>query len=274
LARLAIWRVRCSAGKGVFVPAHGASTTIYCPPEWRGNAKLSYVMRGAIEPDLSIAVALVEPGSLIVDVGAHYGAFTLPLAHAVGPEGAVVAVEPNPAARIVLNKGVAANGMSNVAVEGCALGSESGSAVLQIPEDPSRASLAIAHTGEGVSDTEVNVRTLDELLAHRTRPVRLLKVDVEGHEREVIRGAIGVILADRPIILFEDLPALQVGADGRSPASILRELGFEIREFWQGTWREVLGAEHFAKNLWAFPAANRDTPLPGGDDSAQIGHPV
>lgn len=253
MARLAVWRIRCTAHKGTFVPAWGSATKIYCPPEWRGNAKLSYVMRGAIEPDLAIAVALVEPGALVVDVGAHYGSFTLPLAQAVGAAGTVIALEPNPAARSVLERGVEVNGLTNVSVLPFAISDTKGSALLHLEADPSRSSLMAQPVGTSV--TMVELRRLDDVLADRTQPVRLMKVDVEGYESQVFVGATNTIEKDRPIIMFEDLLALRASEPDRQPVEFIRARGYQLREFWQGAWHDVAGIEHRAKNLWAFPTA-------------------
>lgn len=252
LARLAIWRIRCLAGRGTSVPAWGKATQIYCPPEWHGNAKIQYVLRGAIEPDLAIAVALVEPGSLVVDVGAHYGAFTLPLARAIGPAGTVIACEPNPAARPILERGLAENRLTNVSVLPYAISDTSANGRLSVPADPSRSSLRdIAGSHYSM---EVQVRPLDALLEDRDQPVRLIKIDVEGHELGVLKGASAILQKDRPLVMFEDLPRLRHDvALGRAPADILREFGYSIREFWSGGWRDVTDDEHSSKNLWGIP---------------------
>ena len=73
-----------------------------------------------------MALARVAPGDVFFDLGAYVGPFTLLAARLVGPEGRVVAFEPDPRARAVLERNLAANGVANVTVVPCAVGDRHG----------------------------------------------------------------------------------------------------------------------------------------------------
>ncbi len=80
LTRLAVWRMRTALGLGATVPIAPDRTRFWCPPEWRGNSKVMYVWRDGYERELAQLHRWVRPGDVAVDVGAHYGAYTIPLA--------------------------------------------------------------------------------------------------------------------------------------------------------------------------------------------------
>lgn len=152
--------------------------------------------------------ALVEPGALAFDIGAHAGNRTLALAKA----GArVVAVEPQPAFRRVLDK-IARGRPIDVRSE--AVGRTAGSATLKISRR--HPTLSTTRSGwpdrigatpgfESVTwDTEIDVPmvTLDALILRYGRP-DFVKIDVEGSEAEILEG-LSVAL---PLVAFEYLPA-------------------------------------------------------------------
>lgn len=66
---------------------------MWCPPEWRGNTKLTYPRRNAYESELAQLHRWVSPGDHVVDVGAHYGAYALPMSRIVTAKGLVTALD-------------------------------------------------------------------------------------------------------------------------------------------------------------------------------------
>ena len=152
---------------------------------------------GRLEPGaLSVACALAMDGGVAVDVGAHVGTFTVPLARRVGPRGLVVAVEPTPRTAGALRRTLALNGLQDrVALHECAAGSGEGRARLHVAAVGSHNSL-LPLGDEGAGEVEVAVRTLDAIVPEG-RPASVIKVDAEGMELEVLRGA-GRVLAENP----------------------------------------------------------------------------
>lgn len=152
---------------------------------------------GRLEPGtLRVACTLAQEGGLAVDVGAHVGTFTVPLARRVGPGGLVVAAEPTPRTAGALRRTLALNGLQDrVALHECAVGGGEGRARLHVAAVGSHNSL-LPLGDEGVGEVEVAVRPLDALVP-AGRAASVIKVDAEGMELEVLQGA-GRVLAESP----------------------------------------------------------------------------
>jgi FkbM family methyltransferase len=160
---------------------------------------------GAYEPVLSqILASSVQAGSTAVDVGANVGVLTLRLASKVGA-GKVLAVEPNPVAYDRLLKNVDLNKLENVVAKRIALAESDGSATLHIGTGPLRNATASLVSLRGLDGSStVEVTTLDRLLEESDLPpVSVIKIDVEGMEPAVLRGATGVLQRDHPDLMFE-----------------------------------------------------------------------
>jgi FkbM family methyltransferase len=166
--------------------------------------------KGYFAPDLSLAIkSLVQPGMVVLDVGANIGAYTLLLAKGVGEEGSVFAFEPNPEAFERLRVNVALNGYEpRVVLVPVALSTECGWADFFVPSDEETnrglASLHPCARGFPGREIVVQTRTLDEFVASEgIEVVHFIKVDTEGHDLNVILGGEQMIRAQRPMIIFE-----------------------------------------------------------------------
>lgn len=140
----------------------------------------------------------VAAGSTVLDVGANIGFFSLHFARWVGPEGRVIAIEPETRNIAALRRRVARAEMSGVVT--CihaAAANRSGQVRLAVsPGHPGDHHLA--DTGEPVAAV-----VLDELAADDSRPVTLIKIDVQGAESMVLAGAHRLIRRHRPAIFVE-----------------------------------------------------------------------
>lgn len=151
---------------------------------------------------------LIDPGDVVVDVGANVGYLTSLAAVRAGSSGRVVAVEPHPAVFELLRANVESwsGDIAPVELRQLALSSHSGAGTI-VAGPLFEHNMGLAKVGDGDADGqlshEVELRRLDELL-DRT-PVGVLKVDVEGHETEVLEGA-SALLETRSVrdIVFED----------------------------------------------------------------------
>jgi FkbM family methyltransferase len=172
----------------------------------------------------------VRPGATVLDVGAHKGSYTWWLRRAVGDAGRVYAFEPQPA--LVRRLAELAVAWPNVRVEWLALSSQAGELQLHVPKGgPSPGATLEARADEAFDTFSVPVTTLDAYAAsHGIERVRLIKVDVEGHEFEFFRGAEGVLRRDRPALLFECEERHR--PDGMAPVfDWLHALGYTGRYF-------------------------------------------
>jgi FkbM family methyltransferase len=185
---------------------------------------------------------VVRAGWTVFDVGAHIGIYTLLLAQLVGEEGRVHAFEPEPENLGRLRANLALNDVATVWLVPAAAAAESGTATLHVfpPGFGACHSLGrptVSHpfvpgqTVEPIATIEVPTVTLDEYCAERgVERIDLLKLDVEGAEVDVLRGA-EQLLGDGRIgtILFEvSLP--QSAALSHAPSEVferLASLGYE-----------------------------------------------
>ena len=167
----------------------------------RADAAVTPGLRsGEYEPHLTaVFERYCRPGMRVVDVGANLGYYSLLAAHLVGPDGAVIALEPNSENCRLLLSSLRLAGVTNVELLPVAADVSSGWAYY---------STHVGSNGGLVNDddllshpgTVVPTFPLDDLV---TEPVDFLKMDVEGAEGRVVKGAARIIERDRPIITTE-----------------------------------------------------------------------
>jgi FkbM family methyltransferase len=152
---------------------------------------------GRVELPVQRALAeLLNPGVVCFDVGANVGFYSVLAARIVGPAGRVVAFEPHPENVEALERNIRANGLSNVIVVPKAVSLTSDGALL------SGADRATARLEEG-GGLDVDTVALDEFVAaNPTLAPSVVKIDVEGHELQVLAGARRTLEA-RPAIVCE-----------------------------------------------------------------------
>lgn len=155
-------------------------------------------------------VKTLRPGMCFVDVGAHAGFFTILASRLVGDSGVVHAIEPMPDNCRRLEYAIARNRLTNVVVHRFAVAAARGRATLFAHRNSTMWSLY--PDGTSGAGAEVDVWPLDDLVAEGIVPrPDLVKVDVEGAERDFLRGAAHV-LADGTDVLIE-FPITDIGAD-------------------------------------------------------------
>jgi FkbM family methyltransferase len=156
--------------------------------------------------ELIWAGRLALPGTCAFDVGANVGLFAVDLSRAVGPTGRVIAIEPLPVTADLLRSNIENNGCFNVEVVMAAAGAVAGQLELKLAHDPAQHSTATElPLGQiAVGSVRVPGVTLDDLWEGAGRPsVSFVKIDVEGAEDDVLRGALAMIAACRPQLIVE-----------------------------------------------------------------------
>ena len=147
----------------------------------------------------------LRPGMTFIDVGANKGDFTLLAARLTGSSGRVISIEPEPENHSMLQRSIALNDYPHIKVLQLALSDGDGTTTLQI------GSTSGAHTlspeFHGIRAVEVPTRTLDGIVAEEELgSVDMIKIDVQGFELAVLRGAAQTLRANPRIILLLDLP--------------------------------------------------------------------
>lgn len=167
----------------------------------------------------------VKPGDVVVDAGAHIGTHSIPLSKMVGALGRVYAAEPffvnNLRNNVKLNEGET---MGPVTILPYALSNLNGKVFMSINNAHNGSSMIVAED----TGTTVETRTLDSLLSSETGTVSLIKMDVEGHEKEVLLGAKDVIRNNKPVIFIEILPYTTTGTETRD---LLKKYGYVVYRF-------------------------------------------
>ncbi|MBW3577718.1 MAG: FkbM family methyltransferase [Actinobacteria bacterium] len=193
----------------------------------------------SFEEEMALLGDLVPPGGVCVDVGASYGLYAVALARLVGRAGCVHAFEPRPRSRRVLRVVTSLMAPGNVRVHAVALSDRDGDDVLVTPQRrwllpvPGRtflrSNLDASPGGDryyagwedefgGATEQRVAIGRLDGIVEGRER-VGFVKIDVEGTELRVLRGAAATIVRDRPPVLCE-IEARHTAKYGRDPDEV------------------------------------------------------
>lgn len=160
------------------------------------------------EPEsLRLFLQLLDTSETVLDVGAHVGLYAL-MASTDRPDITTVAFEPVPRNLEYLRTNVERNHAPNLRVEAAAVGDHDGTITLHIPETtrlPATASIVGSNSEESVP-TDVAIVSLDTYAdEHDLGSIDLIKLDVEGAETAVLRGAAGIIRDHQPAIICEIL---------------------------------------------------------------------
>jgi FkbM family methyltransferase len=188
------------------------------------------ILRGRYEQDeIRFVRHVLKSGDSAIDVGAHVGFFAIQMAALVGAAGRVYAFEPLDANADLLERSIAENAFTDrLMFRRAAVGAAPGSATLTFAVETLNSGGAyLLRDGTepltGNQKKEVPVVALDAL--DMRRPVRFIKMDVEGAEPQVVRGAARLLAEDRPLILSELHPIQLQRASGITADEFLAQLG-------------------------------------------------
>jgi FkbM family methyltransferase len=175
---------------------------------------------------------------VIVDVGANIGAYSTWAAAFLGPNGRLVAVEPNPTSFQMLKRSLADVG-TNASAFQCACGAEEGELPL-FSEPGYTVSSSLTNFAAATRTDVVQIRRLDDLLDESdVADVDLLKIDVEGAELLVLAGGLRTLKRTRRVVL-----ETTEGDLGSRIREMLSSAGFELAsveaEHWSISGLEIL----------------------------------
>lgn len=174
--------------------------------------------------------AYLKPGGTFVDVGVNKGDFSLRAARIVGDAGKVMAFEPAPDNCEWIRRSIGLNDYSNITLHEMALSDADGTATLFISNTSGWHSLAEERKAASAAEIEVPTRKLDTVLADSGNgSVDVMKIDVEGAEMSVLRGAEAVLSSNDDMTLLIDIHP-QVGVDPQEVCAFLEDRGFSIFE--------------------------------------------
>lgn len=211
-----------------------------------------------VEGETRLLCSLLEPGDIVMEVGANIGCDTVPLARAVTNAGRVFAIEPQRIIHQMLCANLSVNGLWNVFADRLAMGRETGLA--SVPPVNYAMPGNFGGVSMGPSGEPVHMATLDSYGFGR---LDLLKIDVEGMELDVLQGAADTIRRLRPTIYCEN------DRQEKSAALIahLKSLDYDL--FWhtprmfsadnfRGDAQNIFG-ETVSLNMLCFPSEHKRT---------------
>ena len=147
--------------------------------------------------------AQVAAGSTVFDVGANIGLSAIEFSRAAGPGGKVIAFEPHPDTAARLRGNLAQNRLDNVSIIQAAVGSAPGQVTFHESAHPTLSSASVIPR-DLIRSFDVPVTTVDIAWVDAGKPVvSALKIDVEGGELDVLKGARELLARDHPAVLLE-----------------------------------------------------------------------
>jgi FkbM family methyltransferase len=168
---------------------------------FRVDESLRRFENGGEETVQEILNTQLKQGDLYVDVGANYGLHAMLAAHYVGETGRVFAFEPVPTNLRLLQRNLKLNGFQERSkVFPCALNSTGGEMVEMTIEPGLSPAASLAENFNG-SKIQVPTRTLDDCLDQEGAVPALIKIDVEGAEHEVLKGASETLKKGPPLLV-------------------------------------------------------------------------
>ena len=187
---------------------------------------------GTYEPNKYDAIAwFLRPGDVFLDVGANKGDFSLYAASLVGKDGIVIAIEPDPENCRWITRSIALNKYRQVILREVALSDQAGQATLYRGQKSGWHSLLPGLPGRDRDTVQVRTLSLDELVAEHglNGRVTMIKVDVEGAEMMVLRGAVETLRRwPQPVVVMDVHPYL--GVDPDDVCRYLEALGYRVFE--------------------------------------------
>lgn len=219
----------------VRVEDRGVVSYFHCHP--RSSIEDMIIKHGFFQKTVfDTLTPFVSPASLVLDVGANVGAYAIPLARAF-PDVELHAFEPNPPVIARFRENLALNRMAdgNLKLLPVALSAAPGRMTLHAvdrrEDNYGLSSLRKASLGDvSHAATEVAVETLDGLYLDSARPLSAIKMDVQGHELQVLKGGRQVLAKFRPVLVFEHEDSLFEAAEATAvkaaTAAFLDELGY------------------------------------------------
>lgn len=210
---------------------------------------LGMPLRGSFEPECTFLLTkLTKRGDIAFDVGANFGWYSCHLAQLVGETGEVHIFEPTNAidelkSNLTLNKFEARCVLNQVA-----LGEKEGTETLFVPEKLGTAFASLRQHSYGRTRSIcVPVQKLDDYVtANKIRGLDFMKIDVEGAEYSVLKGAENVLKQHSPVVILE-LYTPHIEYFGRSPGELISYLGdlgyrlYEIDKDQFGSVKKVSG---------------------------------
>jgi len=195
-----------SKSEAIICPTNYNFDIIVHPGVDKGLEKSIYYYGSYEAGTISVIGKYLRTGDTFIDIGANIGFVSLCAANIVGSKGQIYSFEPEPDTHQILQNNIQINGFDQIIATEIALGSEPGSApIFGRTTEGNRGAATMMVENNDTVGTEVQVETLDNFVdRHQISNIRMIKLDVEGWEKQVLLGAKKLLSGpDAPIICLE-----------------------------------------------------------------------
>ncbi|MCA0431405.1 MAG: FkbM family methyltransferase [Bacteroidetes bacterium] len=174
---------------------------------------------------------LIKPGDFVIDIGTNYGTTLLQFANLIGVNGKTFGFEPDPINFEICNQNIQLNHFTNLSVENIGLGNKEAEVNLVVDVDSNRGGNRISENIIGKESYQIKIVKFDNwVLDKMLNKINLIKIDVEGYEMEVLKGAENSIKKYKPILFIEldDNNLKQQNSSAKEVISYLISLNYSI----------------------------------------------
>jgi FkbM family methyltransferase len=172
-------------------------------PSKDAGVELSLFQTGTYEKGtLYFIASCLNRGDCFIDIGANIGLMSIFASQCDGNSGKILAFEAHPETHELLLENIALNHIENIDTFNFALGNEPGKATIYDNWNVNRGGASLVIHAENSTGFEVDVKTLDEVIQNDFQP-KMIKIDVEGFEFQVLKGATNTIKNCKPILIIE-----------------------------------------------------------------------
>ena len=196
--------------------------------DWLQRQIFMYGVYRVEEKHRDTMLGRIRKGGTILDVGAHIGYYTLLFAKRVGADGRVIAFEPSTATYERLVENISLNEFDNISTVKAAASNSAGTATINVAAGNNTGSTSL-HFESGAVGTElVDTVAIDDYLArYAIDDVSVVKIDVEGHELQVLEGMRSTLArpADEAPEVFVEVNETTLESAGTTVDAIFDELG-------------------------------------------------
>lgn len=163
----------------------------------------------------------IQPGQIVIDVGASIGIYTIFFAKMVGEKGKVYAFEPEPKNFELLKKNVEINGFKNIVLENKAVSNISGIVKMEIADN-----IANHRITKNLSKPTFDVTSIsiDDYFKTKSDKIDFIKIDTEGYDGYVILGANEILTKNNHIKILTEFHTQFMRESGMEPLNFLKIL--------------------------------------------------
>ena len=182
---------------------------------------------------------LLKNGDIFFDIGSNIGLMTLYASRKVGRSGQVHSFEPEPGTYKILEENCLINRVENIFLNKIALGSEEMEGVIYPNLDINRGAASLVRQ-DGTNGSRIWINTLDQYLSNRDiKKIKLIKVDIEGYEIEMLKGALKLLSSENaPILCIEYSKDVKSVGEVSTIYDLLKEVNnYQVYKFteWKGS---------------------------------------